>query len=72
MVPVERAVLAQSRSYLHQADGVLVVSLKAGEDELPCALQNALWAAAVLIEEALAVAEDLDRADDSLVDSDAI
>lgn len=72
MVPVERAVLAQMRTYLHQVDGVLIVALKAGEGEMPDALQNAIWAAAVLVEETLAIAEDLDKRCDVLVDGAGI
>ncbi len=61
MLVVERADLAQMRSYLYQADGVLIVSLKVCEDEMPNALQNALWAAAALVEQALVIAEHLEK-----------
>lgn len=68
MLVVERADLAQMRSYLYQADGVLIVSLKAGEGKMPDALQNAFWAAAALVEQALGVAERLERRCDGLED----
>jgi len=68
MLTVERADLAQMRSYLYQADGVLIVSLKACEGEMPDAVQNALWAAAALVEQALVVAERLEKRSDGLED----
>ena len=50
MLVVARADLAQIRSYLYQADGVLIVAMKACEGTLPDTLHNTYWAAAVLIE----------------------
>ncbi len=72
MLVVERADLAQLRSYLYQADGVLIVSLKACEDEMPNALQNAFWAAAVLVEQALVIAEHFGKRCDGLEDGAGI
>jgi hypothetical protein len=56
------------RSYLYQADGVLIAALKACEGNTPDAVQNAFWAAAVLIEQALTVAECLEKRGDVLED----
>lgn len=72
MLVVERADLAQMRSYLYQADGVLIAALKVCEGKAPDTVQNAYWAAAVLIEQALAVADDLDRNDDCQIDGASI
>jgi hypothetical protein len=72
MLAVERADLAQMRSYLYQADGVLIAALNAGEGALPDTLQNTYWAAAVLIEQALAVAERLEMRSDGLEDGAGI
>jgi hypothetical protein len=72
MLVLERADLAQMRSYLYQADGVLITALKACEGETPEAVQNAVWAAAVLIEQALAVAERLEMRSDGLEDGAGI
>ena len=68
MLAVERTDLAQMRSYLYQADGVLIATLKAYEDALPDTLQNSYWAAAVLIEQALAIAARLEKRSDGLED----
>jgi hypothetical protein len=68
MLAAERADLAQMRSYLYQADGVLIVALKVCEGEMPDALQNAFWAAAALVEQALGVAEHLENRCDGLED----
>ncbi len=72
MVRVEGADQAQLKSYLYQADGVLIVSLKACEGKVPDALQNALWAAAALVEQALAVAENGPECRDEFCDGAGI
>jgi len=72
MVPVEGAALAQLQSYLFQADGILIVSLKACEGKIPDAVQNALWAAASLVEQALAVAEHTAECRDEVSDGAGI
>ncbi len=59
MTAMEGATLAQLKTLLYQADGILIVSLKTGEGRVPDALQNALWGATSLIEQALAVADSL-------------
>jgi hypothetical protein len=72
MLVVECADLAQMRSYLYQADGVLIAALKACEGNTPDAVQNAVWAAAVLIEQALVVAERIEMHSDGLEDGAGI
>lgn len=72
MAPVERTVLVQIRMYLRQVDGVLIVALKAGEGEMPDRLQNAIWAAAVLVEQTLAIADDLENRCEVLIDGAGI
>jgi len=64
MVPVECVNVSLLTSYLCQADGVLIVTLRAYSGTIPDACQNAIWAAAGLVEKAISVAEGRSSHDD--------
>jgi len=64
MVPVGCVNVSLLTSYLCQADGVLIVTLRAYSGAVPDACQNAIWAAAGLVEKAISVAEGRSSHDD--------